>query len=144
MAPIGQETAAPSDSASGPSGTFIARIFERNKITLQVSEITIASATGAVTASTDPNVKGNFIDPDGVTFDRAKRGIYFSRIQRDKTKKNYLTHVAGAVNDTNGGQHIIIVKLDLNPAYQILKNYYGLGVSRRSDRGPAGRDLEKG
>ena len=129
MAPIGQETAAPSDSSSGPQELSLPEYLNEIKSTLQVSEITITSATGAVTASTDPNVKGNFIDPDGVTFDRAKTGIYFSRIQRDKTKKNYLTHVAGVVNDTNGGQHVILVKLDLTPAYRILKNYYGLGVS---------------
>ena len=114
MAPIGQETAAPSDSASGPQELSLSDYLNEIKSTLQVSEITITSGTGAVTVSTDPNVKGNFIDPDGVTFDRAKTGIYFSRIQRDKTKKNYLTHVAGVVNDNNGGQHVILVKLDLD------------------------------
>ena len=129
MAPIGQEITAPSDSASGPQELSLADYLNEIKSTLHVSDITITSGTGAVSVSTDPNVKGNFIDPDGVTFDRAKSGIYFSRIQRDKTKKNYLTHVSGVVNDNNGGQHVILVKLDLTPAYRILKNYYGLGVS---------------
>ncbi|HZB11489.1 MAG TPA: PAS domain S-box protein [Chryseolinea sp.] len=129
MAPIGQEAVALSDSASVPQELSLSEYLNAIKSTLQVADITITSGTGAVKVSTDPNVKGNFIDPDGVTFDRAKTGVYFSRIQRDRTKKNYLTHVAGVVNDTNGGQHVILVKLDLTPAYRILKNYYGLGVS---------------
>ncbi|HYI78657.1 MAG TPA: hypothetical protein VEW65_13635, partial [Chryseolinea sp.] len=129
MAPIGQEAVAVSDSASVPQELSLSEYLNAIKSTLQVADITITSGTGAVKVSTDPNVKGNFIDPDGVTFDRAKTGVYFSRIQRDRTKKNYLTHVAGVVHDTNGGQHVILVKLDLTPAYRILKNYYGLGVS---------------
>ena len=97
------------------------------KSVLQVAEITITSPTGAVSVSTDPAAKANVVDPDGVTFDRAKNGLYFAPIQRDRNKKNYFTTVSGSFSDNGGVQHLIHIKLDLTPAYRILQNYYGLG-----------------
>ncbi|AYB31752.1 PAS domain S-box protein [Chryseolinea soli] len=99
------------------------------KYVLGVDEITLTSATGAVLASTDPAVKGNLVDPDGVTFDRAKSNLYFSAILRDKTKKNYYTYAVGAVTDNAGAQHLIFIKLDLNVPYKVLKSYQGLGTT---------------
>jgi PAS domain S-box-containing protein len=125
------EEADPANEASqdAPQALSLTDYLAQLKSTLQISEITITNGTGAVTASTDPTVKANIVDPDGVTFDRAKNGIYFAPIHRDKNKKNYFTHVAGSINDTTGTQYIILVKLDLNSAYRVLKNYYGLGES---------------
>ncbi|HEY3402908.1 MAG TPA: PAS domain S-box protein [Ohtaekwangia sp.] len=97
------------------------------KFVLGVDDIIITSTTGAVSASTDPTIKGNFIDPDGVTFDRAKSGTYFSNIKRDPKKKNFFIYAAGAVTKSSGTQELIIVKLNLTPAYKTLMNYHGLG-----------------
>ncbi len=101
----------------------------KQKYVLGVDEIIFTSATGAVLASTDPSISGSFIDPDGVTFDRAKTSIYFSSVLRDKVSKKYFTYAAGAVTDNTGAQKLIIIKLDLTAAYKVLKNYQGLGTS---------------
>src|SRR3990170_5985998 len=119
----------PTDSTGGSAELSLVDYLNLQKAVLQVTDIILTSPTGAINASTDPSIKGNIIDPDGVTFDRAKTGVYFSRIQRDKAKKNYFTLVAGSINDSNGAQHLILIKLDLNPAYKVLKKYYGLGQS---------------
>ena len=128
MPPIGDEMAVSSDSTeSEPKDESLAGFLSELKSTLDVSEITITSPTGAVVSSTDASVKANVIDPDGVSFDRARAGIYFSPVHRDKAKKRYFTYALGAINDITGGQHLIHLKLDLNPVYKILGNYYGLG-----------------
>jgi PAS domain S-box-containing protein len=127
MPPIGDEMASASDSTeSEPKDETLAGFLSEVKLTLDLTDITITSPTGAVVATTDPIVKGNVIDPDGVAFDRARTAIYFSPIYRDKAKK-YFTYAIGAVNDISGGQHLIHLKLNLSPAYKILGNYYGLG-----------------
>jgi len=122
-------TAAP-DSASAPAAPAEATPEEQlNEIknTLGVADIIITTANGTVVLSTDPDNKTNFIDPDGSTFEKARTGIYFSAVRRDKKKKNYETFAAGSTTDNTGAQRIIIVKLNLDPAYKVLKNYYGLG-----------------
>jgi PAS domain S-box-containing protein len=130
MAPIGGAMSAEGDSSDVEAqDNSLEGYLSQQKLTLEVSDITLTSGTGAVTATTDALVKGNIIDPDGVSFDRAKSGVYFSPVQRDKSKKNYFTYVIGSVNDNNGAQHLIHIKLDLTPAYKVLKNYYGLGQS---------------
>src|SRR5688572_7735833 len=127
MPAIGSEEQAASDSTIETTELSLTDYLQQVKSTLNVAEIVITSGTGAVSASTDPSVKGNIVDPDGVTFDRAKTGIYFAPIQRDKSKKNYFTHAVGSFTDNNGTQQLIFVKLDLSSAYRILQNYYGLG-----------------
>lgn len=104
-------------------------ILNRQKYLLGVDEITITSPTGAIAASTDPSATGNFIDPDGVTFDRARSGIYFSSVLRDNKKKNYFTYAAGAIKDGDAVTQLIIVKLSLTTPYKVLKNYQGLGTT---------------
>lgn len=99
----------------------------RYKQVLNVEDITVTSPTGAIAASTDPSASGNFIDPDGVTFDRAKNGIYFSSVLRDKKTKSYFTYAAGAIKDSTGVKQLVIVKLNLTAPYKVLKNYQGLG-----------------
>ncbi|MFD0999306.1 PAS domain S-box protein [Ohtaekwangia kribbensis] len=122
-APADSTTAsAPTESASGGLNGFL----EEQKYIFEVDDIIITSPTGAVVASTDPNVKGNFIDPDGITFERAKNDIHFTSVHRDK-KNNYFSFVAGSVTTNSGSQQLIIVKLNLTNAYKILKNYHGLG-----------------
>ena len=114
--------------AGSSSDQGLSDYLTQQKYILGVDEIILTSKTGAVIASTDPAIRGNFVDPDGVTFDRAKTSIYFSSVLRDQKKKNYFTYVAGAITDKKGAQEqIIIIKLDLNPFYKVLKNYQGLG-----------------
>jgi len=112
---------------SSGSGGGLADFIASQKDILGVDEIIITSATGAIVASTDPNEHGNFVDPDGITFGRAKNGIYFTRVKRDKAKKNFYAYAAGSVTDNSGNQQLIIIKLDLTSAYKVLKNHQGLG-----------------
>jgi PAS domain S-box-containing protein len=135
MPPSPEPAAAEPDTtdaiAEEPSGSGNALVDYLNdqKSTLGVAQITITSDKGAVVASTDPSVKGNFIDQDGHIFEKAKSDIYFSEVFRDKQTKGFYSYVAGAVTDANGAQQLIIVTVDLNPAYRVLKNYHGLGAS---------------
>ena len=114
---------------SASTDQALASVLTRQKYLLGVEDITVTSTTGAIVASTDPAATGNFIDPDGVTFDRAKNGIYFSSVLRDKKAKYYFTYAAGAIKDTAGVKQLVIVKLNLNSAYKVLKNYQGLGTT---------------
>jgi hypothetical protein len=87
MAPIGGAMSAEGDSSDVEAqDNSLEGYLSQQKLTLEVSDITLTSGTGAVTATTDALVKGNIIDPDGVSFDRAKSGVYFSPVQRDKSK----------------------------------------------------------
>jgi len=115
--------------SSASTDHVLASALTKQKYLLGVEDIMVTSPTGAILASTDPTVSGNFIDPDGVTFDRAKNGIYFSSVLRDKKSKNYFTYAAGAVKDTSGVKQLVIVKLNLSIPYKVLKNYQGLGTT---------------
>src|SRR5690606_19938320 len=90
MAPIGSDESGNDDSGTeesesdsteteisfGPGeNSSLAGYLKEMKATLGVSEITITSGTGAVQATTDPTVKTSVVDPDGVSFDRARTGI---------------------------------------------------------------------
>ncbi|MBA4057933.1 MAG: hypothetical protein C0490_24665, partial [Marivirga sp.] len=125
----GDEAAGDTVLSSTSSDQGLSDLLTKQKYVLGVDEIILTSPTGTVLASTDPNVTGSFVDPDGVTFDRAKTSVYFSSVLRDKTSKKYLTYVAGVVTDNAGSQKLVIIKLDLTAAYKVLKNYQGLGQS---------------
>ena len=125
----GPDTSADTILSSSSADKGISDYLTRQKYILGVDEIVLTSPTGAIQATTDPSLTGSFIDPDGVTFDRAKQGTYFSAVRRDNTKKNYYTYAAGAISDTSGVKQLVIVKIDLSPAYKVLKNYQGLGNS---------------
>lgn len=99
---------------------------QKQKAILGVDDITLTSTTGTVIGSSNPAIKGSFMDPDGV-FNRAKTDIYFTKLLRDKDTKAYYMYVAGSTVDGAGSPVIIIVKLDLTKAYKPLRNYYGLG-----------------
>jgi len=126
---LGAPTVGDTVLSSTSSDQGLSDYLTKQKFLLGVEEITLTSPTGVILASTDPSMHGSFVDPDGVTFDRAKRGIYFSSIRRDNQKKKYTTYVAGSISDTSAVKQLILVKLDLTPAYKVLKNYQGLGKS---------------
>jgi PAS domain S-box-containing protein len=111
---------------STPAPNDLAGFLAEQKSILQVEEITLTSPSGNVIASSNPDVKGSFIEPDGA-FSKAKNGIYFTNVIRDKNLRRYDMWVAGSTKDSDGNDLIILVKLNLNNAYKILTNYYGLG-----------------
>jgi hypothetical protein len=47
------------------------------KYVLGIDEIILISKTGSILATTDPTITGSFVDPDGITFDRAKTSTIF-------------------------------------------------------------------
>lgn len=116
-------------TTSTSTGSSLTDFLSSWKGILGVDEIFITSTTGAISASSNPNGKANFVDPDGVTFERAKNTIHFSSVLRDKETKKFFLYAAGAVTTNSGTQQLIIVKLDLSPAYHALMNYHGLGKS---------------
>lgn len=124
---------APADSASteetSGSGNTLADFLNEQKDILGVENITITSTTGSIVATTDPLEKANMIDPDGVTFDRAKSNIHFSKLARDNAKKYFYLLVAGSYTSAAGTQQLIIVKLNLTGIYKPFKNHQGLGKS---------------
>jgi len=125
MVPEGEESDTVLTTAT--SDLSLSEYLTQQKEQLGVDDITLTTPSGEILASTGSAVSGSFIDPDGVTFERAKSSIYFSAILRDNARKLYYTYVAGSVNSDAGAQKLIIIKLNLNGAYRVLRNYQGLG-----------------
>lgn len=115
------------DAPAEESGSSLTDYLSQQKDILKVDDILVTTATGSVIGSTDPNITGNIVDPDNSTFNKARQGIYFSAIKRDKNTKKFFTYVAGSVTDTAGTATLILVKLDLTAPYKLLHKYYGLG-----------------
>ncbi|MEP6735120.1 MAG: PAS domain S-box protein [Chryseolinea sp.] len=129
MAIPGGESASDTVLSSTSTDNVLAQYLTKEKFLLGVDEITITSPTGVIEASTDPSLSGSFVDPDGLTFERAKNTTYFSLIKRNNVTKAYSTYAAGAIKDSTTVKKLIIIKLDLTRAYSVLKNYGGLGKS---------------
>jgi hypothetical protein len=129
MGPPPEAAAGDTVLTSASTDQVLAAALTKQKYLLGVEDITVTSPTGAIAASTDPTASGNFIDPDGVTFDRAKNGICFSSVLRDKKTKTYFTYAVGAIKEGDAVKQLVIVKLNLSTPYKVLKNYQGLGVS---------------
>lgn len=125
---VSTDSSSVSEEEPSEGGNSLLDFLNEQKEILGVEHITITSATGAIVVSTDANEKGNLIDPDGVTFDRAKSNIHFSKLARD-VSKNYYLLVAGAYTSNSGTTQLIIVKLNLTNIYKPFKNYQGLGKS---------------
>jgi PAS domain S-box-containing protein len=117
----------PSDSIEAePEGNTLEDFLNEQKSVLRVDDIILTSATGSVIASTDPKIKGTYYEAQTLAA-RAKNGIHFSPVTRDKDTKRYDGFVAGMTTDANKNEVLIIVKLNLTSAYRVLTNYYGLG-----------------
>lgn len=85
-------------------------------------QIMITSTAGGIISSTDPERQsGNFTDPDGLTFNQGENGVYIGSVLKDFT-----THVSAPLS-TDQGKRLVIIKLNLNEAYQPLTQYNGLG-----------------
>jgi len=120
----------PADTtAAAPTTLSLPEFLNQQKFILGVDDIMITAANGSIIASSDPEDKGNIIDADGITFDRAKSGIHFGPVIRDKKTKVYTSYVAGSVTNSAGQQQLIFIKLNLAGPYKVLKAYQGLGQS---------------
>jgi PAS domain S-box-containing protein len=83
--------------------------------------VLIITKQGNIVASSDGK-SGNFFDPDGATFNEGQKGIYFSVIHPDS-----LDAFVAAPVTTPSGDQLLIVKLDLKPAFDVLKDQRGMG-----------------
>jgi PAS domain S-box-containing protein len=86
-------------------------------------DIVLTNTTGSIIASTNGK-SGNFLDPDGITFDQAQRAIYFSLIRKDSI--GYHSWV-GAPITTTAGNNLILARINLNEAFKTIKDFKGLG-----------------
>jgi PAS domain S-box-containing protein len=121
------DDAAASDSVEVPQENTLEEFLISQKSVLRVDDIILTSATGSVIASTDPKIKGNFLEADQATLAKSRNGIHFTTVKRDKDKKKYYSYVTGTTTDANGAELLIMVRMNLSSAYKILTNYYGLG-----------------
>lgn len=103
------------------SGNSIQNYLTREKEFSGFQEILLVSPNGSIIASSEGKT-GNFLDPDGATFNEAQKGVYVSIIQPDSLH----TYVAGPVTTSTGNQ-LLIAKVDLRPAFKVVKDRYGLG-----------------
>jgi PAS domain S-box-containing protein len=136
--PAFSDPAAIDTTQSAPPAMTRESFLAAQKFSLGVDDIIITSPTGIVIASTDPEVKNSFVDPDGTTFERAKSNIHYANVRREKvsgteikkdsTKKEYYyeTIVAGSLTTSSGEQQVIMVRVNLDEAYASLKNFQGL------------------
>lgn len=108
-------------SSPGTSRTTLQDYLLKQKQNFGFEEILVTTTQGAIVASTSGK-SGNFLDPDGATFNEAQKGIYFSIIHPDS-----LDAYAAAPIQAASGVQLLIVKIDLTPAFAILKDQRGLG-----------------
>jgi PAS domain S-box-containing protein len=121
---LGANTATDSTLAAlPPVAVNFSDFATQQKDVFEFDQVMITSANGEILASTDPNKSsGNLLDPDGHTFGQAQLGIYFSNL--DSTGNALYV---GAPLETSSGKKLLIVKLNLEKPFSILKNYHGLG-----------------
>jgi PAS domain S-box-containing protein len=115
----------PSEETTTPAseGNSLSDIIKKQKEVHGFEEIYLTSNTGYIVAATNGKT-GNLLDPDGTTFENARRGIYLSMIVSDSA--GFHGFVSSAVT-INGQEQLIIAKLKLNDAFRVFKDYKGLG-----------------
>ena len=96
----------------------------KQKEILGFEQILITTPTGTIVSSTDGKT-GNFLDPDGATFNEAQKGVYFSVTRNDSL--GYHSYAAAPLTTNAGAQQLLIVKLNLTPGFTVLKNQHGMG-----------------
>src|SRR5690606_5246755 len=114
------DTAA-SESSEGGVGSYL----QKQKDLFGFADLYLTTASGAILASTDPNLNtGNFAPPDGALLLRGKQEIYFGTVVREGNR--FVTYAAAPVASSQNGD-VIIAKIDLSRPYRILSDYRGLG-----------------
>ena len=111
-----QQSSIPEDS--------LQNYIKKQKEIFGLEEIWITTHSGNIIAATEEK-SGNFLDPDGATFAEGAKGIYFSTIHKDSL--GYQGLAAAPLVTHAGEAQLLILKLDLNDAFEILKDQRGLG-----------------
>jgi PAS domain S-box-containing protein len=121
---LGANAAADSTlTALPPAEINFSDFASQQKDIFEFDQVMITTQNGEILASTDPKkASGNLLDPDGHTFAQAQLDIYFSNL--DSTGNALYV---GAPLQTSKGKQLLIVKLNLEKPFSILKNYHGLG-----------------
>ncbi|HEY0655009.1 MAG TPA: PAS domain S-box protein [Chryseosolibacter sp.] len=120
-APSEDPAAEPTEAVSTGSGNSLLDYLNKQRDIFGFKAITITNPSGGIIASTEGK-SGNFLDPDGSTFNEGAKGIYFSIIQPDSTQTFAAAPVTAAA-----GQQLIIVQVDLKEPYKLLNDRKGLG-----------------
>lgn len=103
----------------------LVQFLHKQKEIFSFDQLYITSTSGNIFASTDPGKKsGNLEDPDGFTFTSGQRDIYFGPVKKEGDR--YVMFLSAPL-ETYHGNNLLIAKLNLASAYQILSNYHGLG-----------------
>jgi PAS domain S-box-containing protein len=110
-----------SDTAQSSGGISLKDYLVSQKDIFGFEELFITNTSGYIVASSEGK-SGNFLDPDGMTYDQAQRGLYFSQISHDTTG----CYAAISLN-ANAGAQIILAKIKLNDIFTLLKDRKGLG-----------------
>lgn len=106
---------------SAASGNPLQEYLIKQQALFGFEEMLITSTQGVIVTSTSGK-SGNFLDPDGATFNEGQKGIYFSMIHPDS-----LDSYAAAPITTPSGAQLLIIKVNLKPAFAVLKDQRGLG-----------------
>jgi PAS domain S-box-containing protein len=117
------DEASDTNSAAPSSEVNLPEFLNKQKEIFGFDELLITTKAGSILASTSGK-SGNFLDPDGITFEQAQKGVYFSMIRQDSV--GYHTYAAAPVT-TPLGENLLLIKLNLDETYKVLKDYKGLG-----------------
>jgi PAS domain S-box-containing protein len=119
----GQESSEQVFTSPTPEGNPLAAYLMTQKEIYGFEDIYLTTPSYSILAATNGKT-GNFLDPDGVTYDQAKKDIYFSTIKPDSG--HYYTFAAAPVN-ANAGLQLLIVQIKLDDAFKLIKEVRGLG-----------------
>lgn len=108
-----------------PEVNLVDALLVDQKASFNFEQLYIVTPTGSILNSTDAAKKsGNFVKRDGSMFAIGQKEIYYGPVLKEDNK--YTTYVTAPL-ETSAGTHILIVKLNLDNAFEILKKYGGLG-----------------
>lgn len=106
------------EAVSSPITTYL----NERKAQFGFEHLYVTSATGAIQASTDPNLtSGNLNDPDGTSYSSAQAGIHFSSVFKD-TQNYFLFAIAPLP-----GSRLLIARINLNAPFKSIASAKGLG-----------------
>jgi PAS domain S-box-containing protein len=119
-----ESSEATTDTSTDPALDFI----NKQKDLYGFEAILITSATGSILKATNGE-SGNFPDPDGLTFERGKSGVYFSAVLKDNS--GYIGYAVAPITVGSDTQ-LAIVKYSLNSVNKALANNKRMGKTGES------------
>ncbi len=105
-----------------PAADPVLEFIKEQKEAFGFDEVSITSITGDISTTTD--TLKNFVNIDGAMFSYGQKEIYFGPVL--KHGNDYINYVTAPL-ETPTGKKLLIVKLNLNEKFKILKKYGGLG-----------------